>query len=264
MKSQSEILRNFRRSFTLIELLVVIAIIAILAAILMPALQQARERAQATTCVSNLKQCGTIVHMYIDQHKGFFYCDGGTKNWVNPMIKLKLISGIESYGTSLARCPKVKVVEKTGSGGTAYAYRQCYGAPTSLTNGYYLQDKGLLRAYKEKSSDPLLRDNVAPSEVIMLSDAMAEKSATWPESISDNRITFKNTGGDMYGRLTPIHGGRNNLLSISGHVVAIGVGEFQSYYSISGTSLQYGGTSWLVPIQTYLEPSTLLRVELPL
>ena len=98
----------------------------------------------------------------------------------------------------------------------------------------------------------------------MLSDAMAEKSATWPESISDNRITFKNTGGDMYGRLTPIHGGRNNLLSISGHVVAIGVGEFKNYYSISGTSLQYGGTSWCVPIQTYLEPSTLLRVEIAL
>ena len=266
MKQKSEILRNFRRSFTLIELLVVIAIIAILAAILMPALQQARERATASTCINNLKQCGVVLHMYADQNRGFFYCDNSTQNWVRPMLFLKLIDGIDQYGPSLARCPKVKVAEKTGSGGTAYAVRQCYAAPTaqSTTYGYYLQDKGLLRATKEKSSDPTIRDNVSPSTIIMLSDNMVEKSATWPDSVMDNRLTWNNTGTDMYGRMSPIHGGRNNLLSISGHVVAIGVGEFQSYYSMSGTSLQYGGTSWLVPIQTYLEPSTLLRVELPL
>jgi prepilin-type N-terminal cleavage/methylation domain-containing protein/prepilin-type processing-associated H-X9-DG protein len=57
-----------RNGFTLIELLVVIAIIAILAAILFPVFAQAREKARQTTCVSNLKQIGTGLMMYVQDY----------------------------------------------------------------------------------------------------------------------------------------------------------------------------------------------------
>jgi prepilin-type processing-associated H-X9-DG protein/prepilin-type N-terminal cleavage/methylation domain-containing protein len=101
-------MKSFKR-FTLIELLVVIAIIAILAAMLLPALNKAREQAKKIGCVNNLKQIGTAFVLYVDDNDDILpRAEGsGTNLWLEQLRPYlgNRMPGLKSPGTTNISCP---------------------------------------------------------------------------------------------------------------------------------------------------------------
>jgi prepilin-type N-terminal cleavage/methylation domain-containing protein/prepilin-type processing-associated H-X9-DG protein len=171
-----------RRGFTLIELLVVIAIIAILAAILFPVFAQAREKARAISCVSNLKQLGTAEQMYLqDYDETFSY---GLDNLWHVSWALTAQPYIKNFG--ILRCPDDSGTQlpaaTQGWGGIAMSYGAngwigwnpfdnnygMEGVMTPMSQPGYLQDSKTIAAisrpadtilFSEKHNDEMSKNN---------------------------------------------------------------------------------------------------------
>ena len=219
--------------FTLIELLVVIAIIAILAAILMPALQQARERATATNCISNLKQMALAGRMYLDAHRDFWGCYGntGAYTYIHDLIRANLLpaSAKDKTTQTFASCPKTTLTGK-GSYPETYGSPYCHSKSPSvpcmwLGSGFYLNDL-------EDGGTPYSAENtkvpggqpVQLSQRVMMADAIYNNNGVPTQSTNLYAVGTTTAATSTNGYL--VHAGRINIASFAGHVEAVAKDEY--------------------------------------
>ncbi len=214
-----------KRSFTLIELLVVIAIIAILASMLLPALNQAREKARASNCNSNLKQIVLADAQYIAEYDSWLY---GPRLKVAPPVSAGHVDS-NSWGVSLAHlgyisdyntavknsrnwvavCPSVNPFGKFQHEQRTYAKRGVRPANADNKNAWWKsRGNSFMFVPEDPAHNDLNNNKVSPSKFITTYDCWQDIGSGVGSQLC--YASFENFGLN--------HSDRGNVLMYDGHV----------------------------------------------
>ena len=262
--------RSGTLGFTLIELLVVIAIIAILAAILFPVFAKAREKARATSCLSNEKQLGLAILQYSQDNDEYmvmaWHGGGGYQPTDNrpASLKYKWMDSIYPYVKSVGAytCPDFVDDFHKGATGNYIPLDQLTSVPDNTHYGSY----SLNAAYWDSNTmgggctSPGASNNVKlaelqhPSTTAWIADGEGSYQFDWPTNnptpVKIGDMTAEGSGNDDDGSFVSRHTQTVNVIWCDGHAKAMRVETLMATKNINCGNGPWNVSPYLI-VQDY-------------